>query len=137
MTDSIFTKIIKGEIPCHRIYEDDKTIAFLSIHPIQPGHVLVVPKKQTEQFQNLPDEEYVALWVTVKKVAQRLKKILGGKRIGIQVIGLQVPHAHVHIFPFDNIEQYTKIADETAEPDHHNLEQMAKKLAFTDDTIKS
>lgn len=130
MEESVFTKIIKGEIPCHKVYEDDKTIAFLDIHPIQPGHVLVVPKKQVDEFQDLPDEDYTALWATVKKVAQRLKAVTGRKRVGIHVLGLEVPHAHVHVFPFDTVEQYRTVADMAAEPDHAALAEMAKKLAF-------
>lgn len=130
MQDSIFTKIIKGEIPSNKIYEDDKTMAFLDIHPIQPGHVLVVSKKQVDEFQELPDDDYLALWATVKKVSQRLKSVLGRKRIGLHVIGLDVPHAHIHVFPFDTLAEYRTIADLQAEPDHAALAEMAKKLAF-------
>ncbi len=130
MEDSVFTKIIRGEIPCHKVYEDDKTLAFLDIHPVQPGHVLVVPKRQVDEFQELPDEDYSALWAVVKKVAQRQKRVLGRKRVGIHVVGLDVPHAHVHVLPFDNLEQYRTMADMEAEPDHLALAEIAKKLAF-------
>lgn len=130
MSDSVFTKIIKGDIPSHRVYEDDKTLAFLDIHPIQPGHVLVVPKKQVDEFQDLSDSDYTALWLTVKKVSRRLKEVTGRRRVGIHVIGIDVPHAHVHVFPFDTIEEYRRIADMSAEPDHSALATMAKKLAF-------
>ncbi len=130
MADSIFTRIIKGEIPAYKIYEDGKTIAFLDIHPIQPGHVLVVPKKQVDEFQDLPDTDYTALWATVKKIAKRLKAVTGRKRVGIHVIGIDVPHAHVHVFPFDTLKQYRAIADMAAEPDHTALATVAKKLAF-------
>lgn len=74
MGDSIFTKIIKGEIPCHKVYEDDKTLAFLDIHPVTPGHTLVIPKIQIDEFQDLPTEDYRALMDTVQKVAKRQKK---------------------------------------------------------------
>ena len=130
MEVSVFTKIIRGEIPCHKVYEDDKTLAFLDIHPVQPGHVLVVPKRQVDEFQELPDEDYSALWAVVKKVAQRQKRVLGRKRVGIHVVGLDVPHAHVHVLPFDNLEQYRTMADMEAEPDHLALAEIAKKLAF-------
>lgn len=130
MEDSIFTKIIKGEIPCHKIYEDDKTLAFLDIHPIQPGHVLVVPKVQIDQFQDLPDSDYTALWAGVKKIAQRQKSVLNRKRVGIHVVGLDVPHAHVHVFPFDTLEEYRNHPDMSAEPDHAVLAEMAKRLAL-------
>lgn len=130
MEDSIFTKIIKGDIPCHKVYEDDKTIAFLDIHPIQPGHILVIPKLQVDEFQNLPEDDYLAVWATVKKVAKRQKEVLGRKRVGIHVIGLDVPHAHIHVFPFDTLEQYRTIADMNSDVNHDELAELAKKLAF-------
>lgn len=130
MQDSIFTKIITGEIPCHKVFEDDLTIAFMDIHPAQPGHVLVVPKKQIDEFQDLPDQDYQAVWATVKKVANRQKLVLGRKRIGIHVIGLDVPHAHIHVMPFDTEEQYRTTVDLNSEPDHEALAKIAKKLAF-------
>lgn len=130
MQDSIFTKIIKGQIPCHKVYEDDLTIAFMDIHPAQPGHVLVVPKKQIDEFQDLPDDYYHAVWSTVKKVAQRQKVVLGRKRSGVHVVGLDVPHAHVHVLPFDTLEQYLTVADKTEEPNHDALAEMAKRLSF-------
>jgi len=130
MADSIFTKIIRGEIPSHKIYEDDKTFAFLDIHPKTAGHTLVVHKKQIDQFQDLPDEDYIALMQTVKKVAQRLKEVLGADRIGLEVIGVDVPHAHIHIFPFSTMAEYRRVADMSAEPDHEALAEMAQKLRF-------
>src|SRR3989344_2967902 len=105
MSDSIFTRIIKGEIPAHKIYEDDKTLAFLDIHPIQPGHTLVVPKKQIDSLWDLPEEEYAVLMQNCNKVAKRLRKILGVPRVGVQVIGIDVPHAHVHLIPFTTVEE--------------------------------
>jgi len=130
MAESIFTKIIKGEIPCHKVYEDDKTIAFLDIHPKTPGHTLVVPKLQVDEFQDLSDEDYTALMQTVKKVAKRQKEVLGAERIGMQVIGVDVPHAHIHVFPFNSLEEYRRVIDLNATPDNGSLAEMAKKLAF-------
>ena len=104
MEDSIFTKIINGEIPAERIYEDDKTIAFLTIQPVREGHTLVVPKVQVDQYIDLPDEDYDALWRTVKKVAAHLRNVTGKERIGIVIKGIDVPHAHVHLIPFDRGE---------------------------------
>ncbi len=130
MTDSIFTKIIKGEMPCHKIYEDDKTLAFLDIHPTQPGHTLVVPKVQVWQLWNLDAEDYEAVMVTTKKVALRLREVLGRKRIGEQVMGLDIDHAHVHLIPFDTIDEFYYRPDMAAEPDHVALAAMAAKLAF-------
>jgi histidine triad (HIT) family protein len=101
MQDSIFTKIIKGEIPCHKIYEDAATFAFLTIQPIHPGHTLVVPKHQVDKLWELPDDEYQAVMATVKKVANRIQEVLQPVRVGSHVSGIDVPHAHVHLFPFD------------------------------------
>ncbi len=126
--DSIFTKIIKGEIPSHKIYEDDKTIAFLPLHPIAKGHVLVVPKIQIDQFYDLPKEDYVALWGAVQKVSQHMKEVLQTKRVGLQVVGLDVPHAHVHVIAFDTIEEFREKENMSLEPDHEALAKMAKKL---------
>ncbi len=104
MEESIFTKIIKGEIPAHKLYEDEKTVAFLTIQPVREGHTLVVPKVQVDQYIDLPDEDYDALWHTVKKVAAHLRSITGKERIGVVIKGIDVPHAHVHLIPFDKGE---------------------------------
>ncbi|MFO0881987.1 MAG: HIT family protein [Candidatus Saccharimonadales bacterium] len=128
MEPSIFTRIINGEIPCSKIYEDDKTIAFLDIHPTQPGHTLVVPKVQIDHFDDLDDTDYQAVWATVKKVSKALKKAFGRKRVGIRVIGLDVPHAHVHVFPIDSLDDYTHMPDMNAQPDFSELTIVAEKL---------
>lgn len=130
MEDSIFTKIINGEIPCHKIYEDERTLAFLDIHPIRPGHVLVVPKVQVDHLWDLSDADYLSVMNTAKLVSNRIRSVLKPTRVGVHVIGLDVPHAHVHLFPFDTIEEYRAIADMEAEPDHDQLGQMAARLAF-------
>jgi histidine triad (HIT) family protein len=130
MTDSIFTRIIKGEIPCHKVYEDDQTFAFLDIHPKQPGHTLVIPKKQVEFVWDLDEADYLALMLTVRKVAKRLRAILGPPYVGELVEGNGVPHTHVHVYPFATTEESRFIPDMTAEPDHAALAAMAQKLAF-------
>jgi len=131
MTDTIFTKIIKGEIPCHKIYEDDKTLAFLDIHPVQPGMTLVISKTQAETFMDLSDEDYQALWRSVKKVAERLHQAFPDKkRIGVQVEGLDVPHVHVKLIPVNTGSEFRTQPDMTTEPDHSTLAALAKKLAF-------
>lgn len=130
MQDSIFAKIIKGEIPCHKIYEDERTFAFLDIHPKTPGHTLVVPKKQVEFLWDLDKEDYDAVMATVKKVADKLREISDKKYVGINVFGMDVPHAHVHVYPFDTAEESRRVPDMEAEPDHDALAQMAQKLAF-------
>lgn len=130
MEESIFTKIVKGEIPCHKVYEDDRTLAFLDIHPIQPGHTLVIPKQQVEFVWDLDDELYAAVMAAAKKVAQRLREVLGKPYIGEQVIGVDVPHAHVHLIPFSTVAEFRHVADMNAEPDHTALAALAKALAF-------
>ena len=130
MADSIFTKIIKGKIPSHKIYEDDKTLAFLDIHPKTTGHVLVIPKKEVDHLWDLPDEDYQAVMATSKKVAQRIREVLNPLRVGMQVEGVGVPHAHVHIFPFNSSREFYTPADLNAEPNPSALAEMAKKLAF-------
>lgn len=99
MQDSIFTKIIKGELPCHRIYEDERTIAFLTIQPFAPAHTLVVPKKQVDQIWDLNDDDYQNLMSVVKKVGLHLRKVSGKDRVGVAVKGFDVPHVHVHLVP--------------------------------------
>jgi histidine triad (HIT) family protein len=130
MADSIFTKIIKGEIPSYKIYEDDKTFAFLDIHPKQPGHVLIVPKTETDHIWDLSDADYQALMATTKQVANRIRQVLHPSRVGIQVEGTGVPHAHVHVFPFSTVEEFRATPDMSADPDHTALAEIAQKLAF-------
>ena len=105
MEDSIFTKIIKGEIPSYKIYEDEKTIAFLDIEPTRYGHTLVVSKKQIDQYIDLPDADYIALWGTVKKVAAHLRDVIRTERVIVKIIGTDVPHTHVHLIPFNSGEK--------------------------------
>jgi histidine triad (HIT) family protein len=131
MQDSIFTKIIKGEIPCHKVYEDDKVLAFLDIHPIQPGHVLVVPKKQVDHFDDLEQADYVAVFGAVKQLATQIKSVTGAARACLRVEGFDVPHAHVHVYPCNNPQDfYAKTDRSKIEPDHEALADMAKKLAI-------
>lgn len=130
MSESIFTKIIRGEIPSHKVYEDDKTFAFLDIHPKSDGHVLVVPKKQVEFIWDLEDEDYQAVMTTVKKVGRRIREVMGKPYVGVMVIGIDVPHVHVHVFPFSNMEEYSHRPDMGAEPEHAALAEIAKKLTF-------
>lgn len=129
MQDSIFTKIIKGELPCHKVYEDDLTIAFLTIHPAHTGHTLVIPKAQVDQYIDLSASDYEALWNTVHKIAARLREVIGKDRVGLVIKGTEVPHTHVHLVPFNNDERLR--ADDVlddAEPDHKKLAEIAAKL---------
>ncbi|HTB48970.1 MAG TPA: HIT family protein [Verrucomicrobiae bacterium] len=130
MSDSIFTKIIKGEIPCHKIYEDDQTLAFLDIHPQLPGHTLLIPKQQIDELWDLPDDIYHHLWNVARKIEGRLKEVIKSPRVGVAVEGFGVPHVHIHLIPLYKLEDFKKPQDLTAEPDHDKLAAMAKKLAF-------
>jgi histidine triad (HIT) family protein len=129
MSDSVFTKIINGEIPSHKVYEDDKTLAFMDIHPVQPGMVLVVPKAQVPHFFDLQDGDYQALWNTVKKVAIKMKNEFPDKeRIGIQVEGLdEKRHAHIKLIPVNSGDEFRQMPND-GEPDHAELAKMAEKL---------
>ena len=130
MEDSIFTKIVKGEIPSHKIYEDEHTLAFLDIHPTVAGHTLVIPKKQVEFLWDLDDETYRAVMATAKKVALHLRKKLGVPYVGEKVIGIDVPHVHVQLVPFSKGEEFFIRADMTLEPDHAKLAALAKELSL-------
>lgn len=122
---SIFTKIIQGEIPCYKIYEDDSTFAFLDIHPESRGHVLVIPKREVDKIYDLPDEDYQALMATVKKLSQHMEKVLGARTLW-KVVGTDVPHAHVHLMPLDETWQYGHTLELT--PDE--FEQIRTQLEY-------
>lgn len=96
---SVYTRIIKGEIPCHKVYEDDRVIAFLTISPFAEGHTLVVPKRQVDQLWDLDDDEYANLWKTAQKIAVHLRTVMGVDRVGVVVKGFEVPHVHIHLIP--------------------------------------
>jgi len=100
---SIFTRIINGEIPCYKIAENDSYLAFLDINPLTKGHTLVIPKKETDYIFDLDDATYSGLMTFSKSVAEAIKKSVPCNRISMQVIGLEVPHAHVHLIPIKNM----------------------------------
>ena len=100
---SIFSKIVAGEIPCYKIAEDEKFLAFLDISPLAKGHTLVIPKKETDYIFNIEDHELSEMTLFTKKVAKAIEKTVPCKRIGIAVIGLEVPHAHIHLIPINNV----------------------------------
>ena len=101
---SIFTKIINGEIPCYKIAENEHCIAFLDIAPRTKGHTLVIPKKEVDQLFDLPEADYNELIKFAKQVAIAIKSVVPCKRVGVAVIGLEVPHAHIHLIPLENAE---------------------------------
>ncbi|ATA68168.1 HIT family protein [Capnocytophaga cynodegmi] len=104
---TIFTKIINGEIPCYKIAEDDDFIAFLDINPNAKGHTLCVPKKEVDKIFDLEDELYLKLMIFSKKIAKALEKAISCDRVGVAVIGLEVPHVHVHLIPINRMEEMT------------------------------
>lgn len=98
---SIFTKIINGEIPCHKVAETDFAIAFLDIRPLKRGHTLIVPKREVDKLFDLPKQDYDRVMDLAYKVGGAMEKVIPCKRIGVAVLGLEVPHAHVHLIPID------------------------------------
>ena len=102
--DSIFTKIINREIPAYIIAENDDFIAFLDVFPLVKGHTLVIPKKQVDNIFDLDDETYVGLWAFAKEISAKVNAAITCKRVGVAVIGLEVPHAHIHLVPLNSVE---------------------------------
>ena len=100
---SIFTKIVRKEIPSYKVHENDRFYAFLDINPLKKGHTLVIPKNEIDYIFDLESDEYQNLWSFAKIVANGMKKVISCKRISIVVMGLEVPHAHIHLVPLDNM----------------------------------
>lgn len=100
---SLFTKIIKGDIPSYKLAEDDRFFAFLDINPLAKGHALVIPKNETDYIFDIEDDELGAMMVFAKKVANAIEKVVPCKKIGIAVLGLEVPHAHIHLVPINTV----------------------------------
>ena len=98
---SVFSLIVAGEIPCYKVAEDENHLAFLDINPVAPGHTLVIPKREVNYLFDLPDEEYVALELFAKRVARAIDAAMPCKRVAEAVIGLEVPHAHIHLVPIN------------------------------------
>lgn len=101
---SIFTRIINGEIPCYKIAENDHFFAFLDINPLREGHTLVVPKKEVDYIFDLDDETVAGMMLFSKKVAAAIKAAIPCARIGVAILGLEVPHAHIHLVPMNSME---------------------------------
>ena len=100
---SIFSEIISGEIPAYKVAENENFLAFLDIFPLAKGHVLVIPKKETDYLFDISSDEYLELWKFAQQVAKAMDKAIDCKRIGVAVIGLEVPHAHIHLVPLNNV----------------------------------
>jgi len=122
---SVFTKIINGEIPSYKIYEDEKTFAFLDINPETKGETLVVPKNEVDKIYELPDDDWGALWASVKKISAHMEEVTG-RRVIMKVIGKDVPHAHVHLMPLDETWEH----DRTLKLKDEEFKEIQEKLAF-------
>ena len=101
---TIFTRIINGEIPCYKVAEDDNYFAFLDINPLKAGHTLVVPKKEIDYIFDLDDNQLAGLILFSKKVAMAIKSVIPCNRIGVAILGLEIPHVHIHLVPMDTME---------------------------------
>ncbi len=124
---SIFSRIVTGEIPCYRIAETDHCLAFLDINPIAVGHILVIPKKEVDYIFDLEPELYQACWDFARTVAEALKKAIPCEKVGVAVVGLEVPHAHIHLVPMNHISDldFTK---EKLKLSPANFQQMVQKI---------
>ncbi len=127
---SIFSKIISGDVPAFKVAEDENHLAFLDIFPLAYGHVLVIPKKETDYIFDITSDEYLELFRFAQQVAKAMDKVIVCKRIGIAVIGLEVPHAHIHLVPLNNVSDINferpklKFSDE-------KMQEIARKIRAT------
>jgi histidine triad (HIT) family protein len=128
MEESVFTKIIKGEIPCHSIYEDEHTIAFLDVHPLAEGHTLLVPKLQVDHIWDLDEAAYAHLWTVARKLGGHIREVLEPARVGIIVEGFSVPHVHIHLIPINSGKDLKKSPDMAAPINHEALSAVAEML---------
>ena len=124
---SIFTKIINGDIPSHKVAENEHCIAFMDINPVAKGHLLVVPKEETDYFFDLEDETLGQLMTFAKPIAKAIEKVIDCERIGVTILGLEVPHAHVHLVPLDK-KGMISFANKVA-MSHEELAALAEEIA--------
>ena len=124
---TIFSKIIAGEIPCYKIAESEKYLAFLDINPLAKGHTLVIPKQETDYIFNINDEELAGLHLFAKKIAKAIEKAVSCKRIGMAVIGLEVPHAHIHLIPINHVGDIN-FSNPKLSFSKSEMEQIAEKI---------
>lgn len=127
---TIFQKIIDGEIPAHKIYEDNRVLAFLDIFPTNTGHTLVIPKQAVEFIWDLPADDYAYLMTIVQKLARHLRSQLPYQYVGSQIVGVDVPHAHVHLIPFNTVAEFTNPDKQPA--NQAELADLAQKLFITE-----
>ena len=125
---NIFTKIINGEIPCHKVAEAEKYLAFLDINPLAKGHTLVIPKKDVDYIFDIEDNLYSGLMLFSKKVALAIEKVIDCERIGVAVVGLEVPHAHVHLIPINHISDIS-FAKPKLQLNNEELVEISEKIS--------
>lgn len=125
---TIFSKIAAGEIPSYKIAEDDRYFAFLDINPVAEGHTLVIPKNETDYIFDLDDEEYAGLQLFAKRVAAAIKKAMPCRRVGVAVMGLEVPHAHIHLIPINRESDMNFFKDKLS-PTPERMKQIAETIA--------
>lgn len=124
---SVFNRIIKGEIPCHRIAENEKFLAFLDIMPLREGHTLVIPKIEIDYLFDMEDDLLGEMIVFSKKVAKDIKKVIPCKKIGVTVIGLEVPHAHIHLIPINSVSDMD-FSKPKLHPGNEELAEIARRI---------
>lgn len=124
---SIFSKIVKGEIPAFKVAEDERFLAFLDINPLVTGHVLVIPKEEVDYIFDLDDDTYLGLNAFAKKVALGLKKAISCERIGVAVIGLEVPHVHIHLVPMNSMDDIN-FSRKKLHPSKEELAETAERI---------
>jgi histidine triad (HIT) family protein len=124
---SIFTRIIRGEIPCHKVAEDERFLAFLDVDPVREGHTLVIPKEEIDYIFDLPDDLLSGILLFSRDVARKIRKVVPCDRIGISVVGLEVPHAHVHLIPIDSVHDMD-FGNSRVKPEKEQLEELARRI---------
>ncbi len=125
---TIFSKIIAGEIPSYKIAEDDRYFAFLDINPVNWGHTLVVPTHETDYIFDIDDEELTGMVLFAKKVAKAIKKAMPCRKVGVTVLGLEVPHAHIHLVPLQR-EGDMDFSNKISDPDPEKMREIAKAIS--------
>lgn len=125
---TIFSKIIAGEIPCHKVAENEDFLAFLDINPLSQGHTLVIPKNETDYIFDINDEEYANLWKFAKSVAKGIKAEFPCEKVGVSVVGLEVAHAHIHLIPINSVADMN-FAKEKLSPSSDELAAIAKRIS--------
>ena len=124
---SIFTRIVMGEIPCHKVAEDDRFLAFLDVNPLREGHTLVIPKMEVDKFFELPVDVLAWIMPFAQGVARKIARVVPCDRVGVSVVGLEVPHAHVHLIPIDSVHDM-EFSRPKLKLTHEDLAELAERI---------